>query len=105
MKVQSINRTIDAEQYLEGATNWHAMRAIVPEQDMEERLSMETDAPALRITYDDRDFYLDFGDWVVRYPDGSLHFFKKATFDELYQNPFTEPLAEDEIKQLLEVSQ
>lgn len=104
MKVQTIHRTIEAEQYLEGATNWHGLFALVPEGDTEQVTSMETDAPALRITYDNRDFYLDFGDWVVKYPDGSLHFFQKATFDELFKNPFTEPLKTEEIEHLLEAA-
>lgn len=104
MKVQTTRRSIEAEQYLEHATNWHSMHALVPASDMGEGVSPETDNPTLRITYDNRDFYLEFGDWVVRYPDGSLHFFKKATFDELYTNPFTEPLQAEEIDQLLEVS-
>ena len=104
MKVQTTRRTIEAEQYLEHATNWHSMHALVPAGDMGEGVSPETDNPTLRITYDNRDFYLEFGDWVVRYPDGSLHFFKKATFDELYTNPFTEPLQAEEIDHLLEVS-
>lgn len=104
MKVQTIHRTIEAEQYLEGSTNWHALFALVPEGDTGEGVSPETGEPTLRITYDNRDFYLGFGDWVVRYPDGSLHFFQKATFDELFKNPFTEPLKAEEIDQLLGAS-
>lgn len=104
MKVKSTHRAIDAEQYLEHATNWHSLMAICTGSEVEEVTSLETDSKALRITYDNRDFYLDFGDWVVRYPDGSLHFFKKATFDELYSNPFAEPLQEGEITQLLGAS-
>lgn len=102
MKVRTTGRPIDAEQYLEHATNWHALHALVPADDTQE--DVVNGNHTLRITYDNRDFYLGFGDWVVRYPDGSLHFFTKATFDELYTNPFTEPLEAEEIDALLGAS-
>lgn len=99
MKVQTIKTEIDAEQYLEDATNWYSLRSLV--SDILEDPNSETGERCLRITYDNRDFYLEFGDWVVRYPDGTLHFFSKQTFDELFQNPFVEPLQDNEIYAML----
>lgn len=95
MKIRPINRALDAEQYLESATNWHSLMSFIPTEDLCEGKN------ELWVTYDNRDYPLSFGDWVVRFPDGSLHFFKKAVFDELFVNPFAEPLRENEFEDLM----
>lgn len=101
MKVQPIPTQIEAEQYLEDATNWYSMHSLIKPENVEEEF---TPSRKLTVTYDNRDFELKYGDWVVMYPDSTLHFFSKATFDELFHNPFTDDLRPEEIDKLLEIA-
>lgn len=92
---------LEAEQYLEDATNWHSMHSLINPENLSEEL---IPTRSLVVTYDRRDFELQFGDWVVRYPDGTLHFFAKDTFDRLFINPLAEPVSEAEMSELLEAA-
>lgn len=99
MKITTIPTTLEAEQYLEDSTNWHAMHYLVSAENAYEDMDNPADRKLI-ITYDLRDFELEFGDWVVRYPDGTLHFFAKETFDRMYHSPFADPITAEEIEEL-----
>lgn len=99
MKVKTIKTQVEAEQYLEDVTNWHSLYAIVG-ADMATEEVHSTGERYLIVTYDQRDYQLNFGDWVVQYPDGSMHFFDKAAFDELFSSPLAREVTDEEIEML-----
>lgn len=90
---------LEAEQYLGEDTNWDSLCAIVGSDNIEVP-DFDPNGPIL-VTYLKNDFEMKWSDWVVKYPDGTLHFFTKDTFDSLYQNIMGEPLTQAELDDLL----
>lgn len=91
---KSNSHVLPAEQFLEDHTNWENLIKLVGEGNV------STGNDYAVVSYGGREYIMAEGDWVVQFPDKSLHFFTKPVFDELYENPMASPLTHTELATL-----